>query len=461
MPFFKIDDLQNWTGGEWKNLNPEKRPEIRGFTIDSRNVEKDFAFIAIKATRDGHDFASDAVANGATAIIAERELDVEVPVLVVKDSVKAFQIVAKLHRLRFDSPVVGITGSCGKTSTKEMLAKLTEWKNPLITEKNFNNELGVPLTLTRMDLRQNQLAIVEAGVGAPNQMRELAEMIEPDIAIITSVGLAHLERFEQIGNVAKEKSVLASCVAEGGWCLIHHNLLSWKAFDELTCRKAIVASSDAPEYKADLVFRYALGDVDANTISIDMCVEGGDEFYFEIPRMTTGMIENALLAIAGALMLGAKEERIASILETFAPLPMRGSIVEMESAKYYIDCYNASPTSMRDALALFTKISENAEKRAYVLGTMAELGLASHPHHKDVGSHIQPRENDIAVLVGAFAEVYKTGLLENGWDENNIFVYKTSEEASEKLPSSMASFSSKVAEFVSLKNRSQAQFWKN
>ena len=88
---------------------------------------------------------------------------------------------------------------------------------------------------------------------------------------------------------------------------------------------------------------------------------------------------------------------------------------------------------MRDALALFTKISENAEKRAYVLGTMAELGLASHPHHKDVGSHIQPRENDIAVLVGAFAEVYKTGLLENGWDENNIFVYKTSEEASEKV----------------------------
>lgn len=433
MPFFKTDDLQNWTNGEWKNLDKSKKPEIRGFTIDSRNVEKDFAFVAIKATRDGHDFAADAVANGATAIIAERELDVSVPVLVVKDSVKAFQRIAKLHRLRFDSPVVAITGSCGKTSTKEMLARLTEWKNPLITEKNFNNELGVPLTLTRMDLRQNQLGIIEAGVGAPNQMRELAEMIEPDIAIITSVGLAHLERFEQVGNVAKEKSVLAECVAEGGWCLIHHNLLSWKAFDELKCRKAIVASADAPEYKADLVFRYVLGDVDTNTISIDMCVEGGDEFYFEMPRMTSGMIENALLAIASALMLGAKEERIASVLETLAPLPMRGSIVEMESAKYYIDCYNASPTSMKDALALFTKISENAEKRAYVLGTMAELGLASHPHHKDIGAHIQPYSNDIAILVGAFAEVYKAGMLENGWDENNIFVYKTSEEAKEKI----------------------------
>ncbi len=433
MPFFKTEDLQNWTGGEWKNLDLANRPEIRGFTIDSRNVEKDFAFVAIKSERDGHDFASNAVENGATAIIAERELDVSVPVLVVKNSVKAFQRIAKLHRLRFDSPVVGISGSCGKTSTKEMLAALTSWKNPLVTEKNFNNELGVPLTLTRIDLRQNQLAIVEAGVGAPNQMRELAEMIEPDIAIITNVGLAHLEKFEQVGNVAKEKSVLAAGVAEGSWCLIHHNLLSWKAFDELKCRKAIVASVDAPEIKADLVFRYAIGETEDGFVSLDMRVEGGDEYYFEMPKMSSGMVENALLAIAASLMLGAKEERIANILETFAPLPMRGSITETNKAKYYIDCYNASPTSMKDALAYFSKISEGEEKRAYVLGSMAELGLSSHPHHKDIGSHIQPYSNDIAVLVGSFAEVYKSGLLENGWDEKNIFVFKTSEDAKEKV----------------------------
>ncbi|MBQ6534903.1 MAG: hypothetical protein IJI37_07000, partial [Opitutales bacterium] len=97
MPFFRIDDLKNWTGGEWKNLNPAKKPEIRGFTIDSRNVGKDFAFVAVKGARDGHDFAADAAANGATAVIAERELDVPVPVLVVKNSVAAFQRIAKLH----------------------------------------------------------------------------------------------------------------------------------------------------------------------------------------------------------------------------------------------------------------------------------------------------------------------------------------------------------------------------
>ena len=242
---------------------------------------------------------ADAAANGATAIIAERELDVEIPTLVVKDSLKAFQRIAKMHRLRFEHPVVGITGSCGKTSTKEMLAKLTAWKNPLITEKNFNNEIGVPLTLTRIDLRQNQLAIVEAGVGAPDQMRELATMIEPDIAIITNVGLSHLERFEQVGNVAKEKAVLPAHAADGGWCLMHHNLLGWKAFDELKCKKAIVAPADAPEFKADLVFRYAVSDIENDFAAIDMCIEGGDEYYFEVPQMTKGMLENALLAIAG------------------------------------------------------------------------------------------------------------------------------------------------------------------
>lgn len=170
-----------------------RKTDIRGFSADSRKMEKDFAFVALKGERDGCDFAESAVENGASAVIAERPLDLPVPVLVVKDALKAFQSIAKFHRLRFENPVVGITGSCGKTSTKEMLARLVAWKNPLVTEKNFNNEIGVPLTVTKIDLRQNQCAIVEAGVAAPGQMRELAEIISPDIAIITNVGCRTLK----------------------------------------------------------------------------------------------------------------------------------------------------------------------------------------------------------------------------------------------------------------------------
>ena len=426
MPFFKSDDMQAWTGGTWFNLGNQK-PDIKGFSVDSRNMQKDFAFVALKAERDGHDFASNAVENGASAIIAEKQLDVPVPVLVVKDSLKALQKIAKLHRLRYENPVVAITGSCGKTSTKEMLAKLLAWKNPTITEKNYNNEIGVPLTLTQIDMRQNQMAIIEAGVGAPDQMKELAEMIEPDIAVVTNVGLTHLERFKEVSAVAREKAVLPANVSENGWCVIHQNLLSWKAFDELQCKKAVIASADAPEVKADAVFRYAISNIDENFIGIDMCVEGGEEFYFETPRMSAGMIENLLLAIAVSLMLGAKEEQLATKIETLKPLPMRGGIVETEKAKYYLDCYNASPTSMRDALNNFAVIANNY-KKVYVLGTMAELGLATHRHHKETGSNIPYAEGNKAILVGANSEIYKTGLLEAGWQEDDISIFATSSE---------------------------------
>ncbi len=427
MPFFKSDDLQIWTNGTWFNLKA-KKTDIRGFSTDSRNMQKDFAFVAIKAERDGHDFAANAIENGATAIIAERELDVDIPVLVVKDSLKALQTIAKFHRLRFESPVVAISGSCGKTSTKEMLAKLLSWKNPLATEKNFNNEIGVPLTLTQIDMRQNQLAIIEAGVGAPNQMKELAEIIEPDIAVITNVGLTHLEHFKEVSAVAKEKAVLPEHVSENGWCVVHQNLLSWKAFDELPCKKAVIASADAPEIRADLVFRYSLSETDEGLIGIDMGVEKGDEFYFEIPYLSKGMIENALLAIAVSLMLGANEQQLASKIETLCALPMRGAITETEKAKYYVDCYNASPTSMRDALNNFARIAKDSPK-LYVLGTMAELGIATHRHHKEIGANLPPAETDKAILVGSNWQTYKAGMLENGWNEENIVVCQSAEEA--------------------------------
>ena len=438
MPFFKTDDLQAWTGGSWFNLN-SKKTDIRGFGIDSRNIQPDFAFVALKGERDGCDFAADAVKNGATAVIADRELDVGAPVLVVKNPLKALQTVAKLHRLRFENPVVAITGSCGKTSTKETLAKLLSWKNPVYTEKNYNNEIGVPLTLTKIDIRQNQLAIVEAGVGAPDQMRELAEMIEPDIAIVTNVGLAHLERFKDVASVAREKAVLPAHVAENGWCVMHQNLLSWKAFDELTCKKAVLASADAPDVKADLVFRYAVSKIDGGMSAIDMCVEGGEEYYFEVPQMSAGMLDNTLLAIAASLMLGAKEEQLAAKIETLKPLPMRGGIVESGGVKYYIDCYNASPTSMRDALQNFAEIAKDAPK-LYVLGSMAELGIATHRHHKEVGANIPFAEGCKAVLVGVSADIYKAGLLENGWNEADISVFDTSQAAAEKILEFTAGF---------------------
>ena len=433
MPFFKTDDIQAWTGGSWTLMPPNKRPEIRGFTNDSRNVEKDFAFVALKGRRDGHDFAADAVANGASAVIAERELDLAVPVLVVDDSLSALQKIAQFHRRRFENPVVAVSGSCGKTSTKEMLAALAAWKNPLVTEGNLNNQIGVPLTLTKIDLRQNQLAIIEAGVSGPGQMGELAEMIEPDISIVTSVGVAHMEKFGEIGNVAKEKSILPASNVNG-WCVMHHNLLSWKSFDELKCKKVILAPENAPDIKADIVFRYALIDL-PDCIGLDMSVEDGNEYYFEVPHMSRGMIDNTLLSVATALMLGAKEEQVAVVLRGLKPLPMRGSVAKFDENAYYIDCYNASPVSMRDALSRFEELVPQGVSKLYLLGSMSELGLARHRHHKDIASRITYAEGYMAILVGESANIYKDGLIEAGWPEDSIEILDDYEKIKSKLDS--------------------------
>jgi UDP-N-acetylmuramoyl-tripeptide--D-alanyl-D-alanine ligase len=405
----------------------KKYPEIKGFSTDSRKMEPNFVFVALEAERDGHEFAADAVANGAVAVIASKPLEVGVPVLNVKNTLKALQTIAKFHRLRFEFPVVGITGSCGKTTTKEFISKLISWKKPLSTKGNLNNEIGVPLTLTRIDLRENMSAVIEAGVAAPNQMKPLAEMIEPDLAVITSVTPAHIEGFVELGNVAKEKALLAANVAAGGWALFHSSLLSWKSFEELTCKKAVLAPAEAPDIRADLVFRYSLNEAETFT-RVDISIDDGKDFYFEIPRMSKGLTENALLAIAAALMLGTSEEQLAAKLPGLEAAPMRGAVIETEKARFYADCYNASPASMKDSLKRFCDLSENAS-RLFILGDMGELGLASHRYHKDIGESLPVREGDKAGLVGRNAGIYKTAMLESGWKEEDISSFENSIEA--------------------------------
>lgn len=429
MPFFKTDDLASWTGGRWINLDASRRPDIHGFSNDSRKMQRDFAFVALPAERDGADFAQNAVENGAVAVIAQREIEnLSVPLLLVDDALKAFQTIAHMHRLRFDSPVVAITGSCGKTSTKEALAKLTAWRNPVFTEGNFNNEIGVPLTLTRIDMRLNQLAIVEAGVSAPNQMENLAKMIEPDITVITNVGLSHLEGFGDIAGVAREKAVLPENGSQGSWCVMGEDLLNWSSFAQLRCRKAVVARTENPQQiKSDLVFRYSFTRA-AECVGIDLKIEGGDEFYFEVAPATEGELSDTVLAIAAALMLGSREEFIASALDKIKPLPMRGSVTEWNNAKFYVDCYNASPTSMRDALDFFKTLSQDTP-RTYVIGDMAELGLACVRLHREIAGSIEFRECDRIILVGKNADLYKEGLIAANWKPENITVVGTAEEA--------------------------------
>ncbi|MFI3291373.1 MAG: Mur ligase family protein [Opitutales bacterium] len=427
MPFFKTQDIKIWTNGTWLNL--AKDFNLKSFSTDTRSLNKGDTFVCINAQRDGHDFAKDAESAGANAIITQRELEgITIPQLVVADTLLALQNIAKFHRLRFEFPVLAVTGSCGKSTTKESLAKILSWKNPSYTEKNYNNEIGVALSILKSDLKFNKLAIIEAGVAAQGQMSELATMIEPDLVVVTNIAPAHLDGFVDIASVAKEKALLAENCAIGGFCVMHSNLLSWKAFDELKCKKAVAIPMDAPDVKADLAFRYKIN-YNESDINIELCLEGGNEYYFEMPITSKGNAENMVLVIIASLMLGAKEELILSGLQRLQNLGMRNLFIEKDDVKLFVDCYNANPASMKDSLDFFEVKSAQATNRHFLIGPMADLGIASIRLHKDIASYIKRKEGDKVVIIGDTQDLYKSSLLEAGWAEEDISIFNTSEEA--------------------------------
>jgi UDP-N-acetylmuramoyl-tripeptide--D-alanyl-D-alanine ligase len=216
--------------------------------MDSRQLRTGEVFVAIRtAQRDGHDFLAAAQAAGASAaIVATPQPALALPQLVVADPLTALQVIARTHRRAFTGPVVGISGSAGKTSTKNLLALLLggEAGGVLATEGNLNNHLGVPLTLTRLDPAVHKCAVVEAGISAPGEMAPLAAMIEPDVAINTLVAAAHTAELGGLEGVAREKAILPAAVREAGVAIFPRSSAEFPAFRDLGVRRMIIERAE-------------------------------------------------------------------------------------------------------------------------------------------------------------------------------------------------------------------------
>ena len=240
-PIFSPEQLAAWSGGRW--TRPPVRP-LTGFHFDSRQVGEGMVFVAIRTPqRDGHAFLdADAQAGAAAALVAVADASLALPQLVVNDPLSAWQAIAREHRRSFGGAVVGISGSAGKTSTKDLLALLLGGAScgVVATEGNFNNHLGVPLTLTRIDPAHHRWAVVEAGISASGEMPPLADMIRPDIAIITLVAPAHTEALGGLEGVAREKALLPAATRTGGLAVFPHSALAHAAFRELAGNRLVV-----------------------------------------------------------------------------------------------------------------------------------------------------------------------------------------------------------------------------
>ena len=399
MQCFNPQKIAEWVSGDWREGGVPDT--IRGFCFDARLVREGDCFVALSSgIRDGHDFVDQAVELGACAVLVERVQSVALPQLVVADSLLAMAAVGAAVRQRFTKPIVGVTGSCGKTSTKEMLRALLGEGGTHATAGNWNNRIGVPMTLFGLDAGQQEFAVIEAGINQPEEMEALGAMIRGDLTVVTNVEAAHLELLGSIENVAAEKAKLVSLAAEDSPVVLPVDVFQYSAFSVFADRAIVLVpeGEEAVVPEPRRVVRFRLEALDAGHTMLRL-FDGG-ESCFKIASPSSGICRNAALAILAAREFGVSEAAIRSRIEAWQPSSTRGQIQQVGAQTFYVDCYNANPASMADALFAFRRAMPESAARCYVLGAMNELGIGAVDLHRAVGQALELRSQDRAFFVG-------------------------------------------------------------
>ncbi len=438
MPTFVPDSVANWTGGRWTT---QPTSLLTGFATDTRELRAGQVFVALKTDkRDGHEFLGDAqTAGAAAALVATPNHALSLPQLVVADPLAAFQTIAREHRRAFSGPVVAVSGSAGKTSTKDLLAVLLGGANGgvlategnlnkasiaseapstgavLATQGNLNNHLGVPLTLTRLDPAVHRIAVIEAGISAPGEMKPLADMIEPDVALITVVAPAHTEALGGLEGVAREKALLPRAMRPRGLAIFPKSCTQFAAFRDLFVNQLVLERSTVlrPATLPQHTIHFNVLQRREETAVI-IAYGPPPPQLFKLRRVTDGMAQNVALALTVALWVGIAHDTLQARLATWAPAKLRGEIRRQDGRLLYLDCYNANPASMADALATFAALAPVEDPRLYVLGGMEELGPDAAGHHRRLGRALPLRECDRLFAIGPHAHEVCAGVLEQG-----------------------------------------------
>lgn len=414
--------LADWAGGRWHG---DRRPaEVRGFSFDTRTLRSGECFLALRSERrDGHDFVDEARRLGAACALVERPLEAGLPQLVVDDTLLAMGRMGAAARRAFGGPVVGITGSCGKTSTKEMLRQLLGAETTHATAGNWNNRIGVPLTLLQLDPARHRRAVIEAGINQPGEMEHLGAMIEADVVLLTHIGPAHLEALGTEERVAAEKSELLLRAKPEAPFLLPAACRRFEALRRLTPRSVVVARA-GEEVPAGVTGCLWLRTASLATGGqrLELRRDGEAEATFELASPSAGAAMNAALAVAAARHLGESDADLRERLAAWRPEADRGAVLYREGRLFYVDCYNANPASVADALDAFGRLAPPDLPRLYVLGAMEELGPAAEALHRQTAARLVPRPGDRVLLIGppASTAAYREGALQAGFEADRV-----------------------------------------
>lgn len=377
-------------------------PEIGGVSIDSREVEPGDLYVPIiGANVDGHDFIDQAIAAGASAILAEKVLSIDLPVARCENSIKEIGKLANLWRKQFDAPVLAITGSNGKTTTKALIRDVLEQKfNVLATERSFNSTIGLPLTIFSIG-HEHQIVIVELGSNQPGEIAYLSSIAEPTVGLVTNVSDTHLELLGSLEGVAREKGALFNALSKVGVAIVN--------LDD-----PIVAAMETSAKR----FTYSLqGDADVRGQRLDKANTPqmiiNDDFTLNIPQAGSKHAQNALAASAAGLFFGLSNREIKAGIESFTPPPGRGGILNYDGVTLIDDSYNANLASTLAGIQTMLNMPTKG-RRIAVFGDMLELGHYSEEHHRRVGEFIATNGINELFCFGPATRATCCGALEKG-----------------------------------------------
>jgi len=437
---WSIAEIVAATGGKVRQDSGKRR--FGEIVTDSTKIKRGSVFVALKGERhDGHRFVAEAVRRGAACVIVHRPLPGKIlakaTTVRVPDTLRALGDLAHYRRVQLAPKVLAITGSNGKTTTKEMVAAILEeaWFDAeplrgkvLKTEGNFNNLVGLPLTLLRLR-RRDKVAVVELGTNRPGEIQRLAEIADPDVGIVTSVAAAHLEGLNSLAGVAREKGALYQNIRPGGAIAVN--------LDDPWVKKL------GAQFNGKKITYGKLGNVRAQ--SQRMRGTSGMQFVLRAGRQRRAVqlnylgqhnVANALGAAALTLGIGVKVTTIRRGLEKARPFSMRMQIEQRNGVGIINDTYNANPASMKAALQTLAEIDCRGNRIA-VLGDMFELGKQSAKEHRQLGKIAAGAAIDALYLLGNLAADVRKGALQGGLRAEQIIIGNDHADLAAKLRESV------------------------
>lgn len=398
----------------------EGKTEFNRICIDTRKIETDNLYLAIKGeTFNGNQFVKDAFSKGASvAIVDELLFDVDEcsgigTVIKVENSEKALLDLASFYRNKLGIKIVGVTGSCGKTSTKDLIAAFLSYKYKVFkTKGNFNNQIGLPLMILELNSSYD-VAVLEMGMSDLGEIDVLANCARPDIAVITNIGLSHIENLKTQDNILKAKSEIFNYFDESNTLIVNgedNNLLKInnKCFEIIR----IGYNHEYDVYAFNIILKE-----DNTSFTVK---NKNEEFSFKIPMAGKHNVLNSMLAIAVAKKLNVSFEEMEKGIKNLEATSMRLQVIKREGFTIINDCYNASPDSMKSSIDVLSSYEKG--RKIAILGTMNELGDESINAHTEVGNYAKEKV-DLLIAIGKYKDCYR-----RGFTLDNIITFEHKED---------------------------------